>query len=504
MNQNTLVPVTVSAQDAGAQVIVVDASFQQLAIGVGRLELQLAPGIYKARFKGGDRIEDKLFEVRDQPVSVHGDALQFSSPIPLSNTSNNHEYHYYPSRDLAAAAPLASFGTGGEVFVFARDSRQELNRPPAGPPHWQGLSIHGADHGAMFDIGARGRSDVSAGYVSAKVSLAPGQYYLVQPDCTHPDMTTRLPFVVCDGWCTHVYVDSKDAYSPQSPSRSSETWRILDLAGAAMVMLEIGGARLDDEVGRLSEIARQGLMRGQETVSEADLSAMIYGKQRFPMLGLYAANVLLSRAEINWNQVAMIATNLSNWLGSGHPDVEVLVEVCRLHGATVPSRSFSQLWPPVLASSWDRATQNGIEPPATDARGDWLRQYRVGGTIWSCLFAPARLAEIAASGATPSRSFLTRSLSKVEGAAAAAQSIGERWLREKDVAWRDLLTDQLRHPDPDASPFAQAVRRRVLDLLSDQDEPLTLSNLDQQVESLARQFRVPVEQARDVLSQFKK
>jgi len=50
------VAVSIVAADRGTQIVVIDASFGQLALGVGRLQLSLARGIYKARFKVGDRI----------------------------------------------------------------------------------------------------------------------------------------------------------------------------------------------------------------------------------------------------------------------------------------------------------------------------------------------------------------------------------------------------------------------------------------------------------------
>ena len=495
------------AADLGTRILVFDASFRQVGTGVGWLQLQLGRGIYKARFEAGDRMDDELFEVGDTPITVKGKALSFSSPIPLNNTSTNHEYHYYPSRDLASKPPLATPGVGGQVYVFARDSRQQYNQPPPGPPQWQGLCVRDARHAVVFDIDPKGINAPQNGFASAKLELNPGLYFLEQPDCAHTDMVLKLPFVVCEGWCTHIYVDSKDACKPDSPSApANDAQRVLDLAGAAMVMLRLDAStQLDEDVARLSEIARQGLMHSQEAVSAQELEEMLEGKREFPMLGLYAAHVLLARPEKNWDKVARIAQHLVRWLGNGHPDVNVLLGLCARHGIPVDQPK-SAVWPPLLATSWDLAIANGIEPDNLEGRGDWQRQYRTGGSMWSCLYAPKRLAELAAGRAVRSTSFRgppvlkARDLAQAAGAVLAAipRALAEEKATEA-IDWKHKLITALRTPNPEWPPFEQAVRRRVLDLLGDEDEPVTFNEIRTHVASLAAQFRVPAEEAGDVL-----
>jgi hypothetical protein len=503
-------PVTVQvvAADAGTRILIFDASFQPVGTGVGRLTLPLDGGIYKARFEAGDRLADVLFEVGDAPITVNGPALYFSSPIPLSNTSTNHEYQYYPSRDLASKPPLAAPGNGGQVFVFARDSRQEHNKPPPGAPQWQGLRIRNAKHESVFDIDPNGILAPESGFASVKLELDPGLYFLEQPDCAHPDMVLKLPFVVCEGWCTHVYIDSKNSCKPDSPTTPvHEVFRVFDLAGAAMVMLRVNAStQLDEDVARLSEIARQGLMHSQEAVSEQELEEMLDGKREFPMLGLYAAHVLLARPEKNWEKVARIAQHLQRWLGNGHPDVNVLLGLCARHGIALNAPP-SSVWPPLLATSWDLAVANDIEPDNLEGRGDWQRQYRIGGSMWSCLYAPKRLAELSASRAVRTTSFRAPPVFKasdiVHAAGAVLAAIPHGTVMEaaaEALDWKHKLIVALQRPDPESPPFEQAVRRRVLDLLGDADEPVTFKDIRTHVASLAAQFRVPAEDAGDVLA----
>jgi hypothetical protein len=273
--------------------------------------------------------------------------------------------------------------------------------------------------------------------------------------------------------------------------------RVIDLAGAAMVMLRLNASTmLDDGVARLSEIARQGLMHSQEAVSEEELEEMLEGKHEFPMLGLYAAHVLLARSERNWEKVAKIAQHLARWLSSAHPDVDVLLALCAKNGITTNVGPSFNLWPPLLASGWDLAIRNNIGPGTGESRSDWQRQYRVAGSMWSCLYAPKRLAELTAGRAN-------RSIPESSPTARALPF--PRTPRAKPHApvpasdWKKKLATSLLTPNPESPPFEQAVRRRVLDLLDDEFEQVTVGDIGKHVESLAAQFQVPNDEMGEVL-----
>jgi len=506
-NSETLVPVSIDTPDLGSHIEVFDGSFRPLASGVGSLTLMLPNGYYKARFKAGDRSADLLFEVEDTPVALQGPALKFSSPIPLTNTSNNHEFQYGPSRDLASKPPIAALGIGGGVFIFARDSKQQYQQPPAGPAQWQGLCISNSKHVHVFDVDSNSNDSIvpSNGFASVKLDLDPGLYFLEQPDCVHPQMVLKLPFVVCEGWCTHIYVDSKDACQPGSPSMpANATQRVLDLGGAAMVMLRLGASpHLDEEVARLSEIARQGLMRSVEAVSARELDEMLEGRREFPMLGLYAAHVMLGRPEPDWIKVGRITQHLERWLGSRHPDVDVLLALCARHGLATRAPTLT-LWPPLLAATWELAIANGIKPGDFDARGDWQRQYRVGGSMWSCLYAPKHLADLAAGRRARKPSLLGpgRKSGEIVEAAKSILEAMPQLASDPSASWKRNLTTALKNPDPDRPPFEQAVRRRVLDLLDDEHENVSLGDIGRHVDSLAQQFQVPSEDVGEVIDKL--
>lgn len=77
----------------------------------------------------------------------------------------------------------------------------------------------------------------------------------------------------------------------------------------------------------------------------------------------------------------------------------------------------------------------------------------------------------------------------------AAASVADKATSIKS-AWKGLHT-ALRHPNPASTPFQQALRRRVLDLLEDDAEK------DLALEALARQFRLPLSAAVAALQQLR-
>lgn len=573
-------PVVIHAADRGTQILVIDASFVKLASGVGRIEVMLPPGLYKARFKAGDRIRDDLFEVSGQRLRIEGRALQFSSPVPLEHgISNSHEYQAGPARDLALGAPRIAFGDhGGELVLFVRDSAHQYGTPlPAYKP-WAGVRLRRADQSVLFDLEGSGNVDVLAAYAGAKIALSPGMYFLSQPDGLHASARGRVfevPIAVCKGWCTHVYMDSVDV-CPIGPRDEVDTKRVrrADLAGAAMAMVRVqhgGGAALDPDVARLTELARQGLTNGEQAVSDDDLHAMVTGKFDYPMLGLYAMHLLLGRTPVNWSLIATIAGNVDRMLGGGHPDIQVFVDVCISQGLTVHSAQTgppARLWPPVLATTWDlaefaaagfqgawpgspalvvnrtlragspanspqrsSAPQPSGSSPALPSKGtkrrrryrvpartedERLRQFRVSGSIWSCLLVPeatlsawsrrkARRAQqegVENRGAAPELNAPTsESAALLLEAEPPATENRLSTPRPPKVAvergpsleeWKDLA-DGLRRVNPNHTPFQQALRRRVLDLVP--RDPATGVDLEADQEfdfdRLAEQFRLP-------------
>ena len=287
-----------------------------------------------------------------------------------------------------------------------------------------------------------------------------------------------------------MYIDSCDV-TPEGddPSRGTARSSRADIASAAVAMVRVqpgGGATLDTEAARRTELARQGLTSGQHAIAEQDLVAMEYGKFAYPMLGLYAMHLLRDRPTIDWKRIATIAGNLDRLLNGGHPDVRVFVDVCKANGQTVNecvSPRPMRLWPPVLALTWDLA-DNAMMSALDREQDELLRQYRMGGSIWSCLLVPKQGILIAAapSGATPPqrKGYVAKVAELLAPAAAPTPSLDD---------WKNVV-DGLRRPNPNYTPFQQALRRRVLDLTT--ADPDLRDDLDKQFDfqKLVEQFHL--------------
>lgn len=476
---------TITAEEGSTQILIIDAAFNMVASGTGRLVASLEPGIYKARFKAGNRAQDHLFEIIDRPVRIHGEALEFSSPIPLPGTSNNHEYHYYPSREIVRTVPQV-LGSGSELFVFVRDSQHRIGNAWRGSPPWTELFLSDLEGALQFSLEHQGQVDVSAGFASAKLSLSPGIYLLTQRNYSAEGLSLQLPVALCEGWCTHVYVDACDWGEPEAGNRRA------DLGGASIAMARCG-ASIDDEAGRLAELARQQFLRGQDAVSAGEIAAMVDGKNEFPMLGLYAAHFMIASASPNWELIGRIASNLDRWLSSGHPDMDVICAAVEAQGIRLNrAHSHSKMWPAMLTASWELAEDDPTSPMHLASNIERFGQYRMSGSMWAYVLRPERV-ELKADEAAPAAPIVPES-TRTRGGLPKRRSLGARPPVSRKSAlhmWKSLKSG-LARPNPSHSPFQQALRRRLLDALSDDaNEGGKLDIMD-----LARQFRVTPDAAR--------
>jgi len=508
----------VLSAERGTEIVVISATFRKVARGIGTLRVVLAPGIYKARFKAGDRSQDKLFEVpdgeADGELTIAGPHLAFSSPIPLATVSNTHEYQRYPAKALREGNATRFVGTGAQLLVFARDSAHAHGSSFPHEPPWQGLALHQVAH-EPCDIAPHGTEDLASGFLGAKVEAGAGVYFLSQPEWGRPGWRLELPIVLCEGWCTHVYLDAREV-----SVREEATPRRLDLAGAAIVMTRIGAADpVDiDARGRLSEIARQSFLHGQDVISAEDLELMVAGKLDFPMFGIYAAHALVARADPDWQRVTRIAQHLDSLLVSGHPDLDVLLRAGRRALGRAEESWTPRLWPPMLAASWDLAHKDG--GLRLDAATSALSQYRLYGSMWNGTLRPMSVAQAPASSpvsappAAPSVfGWDAAVLAALEPFArgvvktvvdVAAQAVRMPLMPTADTAFDaalslwEALAPALKHLSSQLTPFQQVLRRRLLDMLSDRDDEQALD-----LGALAEQFHIPLSIAIEALVELR-
>ena len=454
--------VTILAEESSTQILVVDSAFNTVASGTGRLVLELPPGIYKARFKAGNRADDHLFEVAAQPVEVRGRQLPFASPLPLPGTLNYRDQDYALARELAARPAGIGSVAGGELLVFVRDSLHQANLSEAHVP-WKELSVRTLDQRRLVSLERDGVCNRTAAHAGVKISLEPGVYLICQEKHSAAELSLQLAVTVCEGWCTHVYLDAQ----------LGTFGRLADLGGAAIMMTRVtGGGEWDVKHARLTELARQQFQHGHPPVSEQVVVEMLESTVEFPMLALYAAYSMLAAPTPNWGLITQLVDKLHLWLPSGHPDVDVLHSgVPRANDARAVEPS--GWWPPMLAASWQRGSwANGpaLPEPSQVKR---FGQHRASGSMWCCFLFPRE----------------ARQQTAAKPVVVAAYASGGA---ADDSGWHALYAG-LQSANPFHSDFQRALRRRLVEAINEGD-PFDPSVL---MADLAEQLQVPVEIAED-------
>lgn len=144
--------------------------------------------------------------------------------------------------------------------------------------------------------------------------------------------------VVSEGWQTQVFLFRRTFGKGEESRRP-------DLSEASVLMGRTGsGFYPDRDDERWTELARLALAGNRKAMpSRDDLREMLVHKFEDPMLGIYAAHLLLREPEIRVDLLEIVLGNLFSMLGE-HPDVQALrLKLDELRGrelsVEVPSRS---------------------------------------------------------------------------------------------------------------------------------------------------------------------
>lgn len=334
----------VTSADVTADIAVLDGSLKRVARGLGALEKDLPPGLYKVRVRVGPTVEERLVSL-DRDQVLHFEERRFPSLVPLEGTSRTHEYQIRAAEEISSA-PIATLGTGGSVFLFVREwtgeSGAETAPAPGNPA--RGLFLRGwkADD-AEIDIAAqasvRSDCDVSAGW-SAEVD--PGPYRLI---LRHEDGSSEERAIhVSRGFQTQVFM-----LMSERPFCTGGTC-LPDIARGAVSLSRAGRFIPSERRTRMAELARFALTQNRPILSDAMLHELLGGKFADPMLGLYGAHLLLRDRPKDSAAFRIVFGNLVRLLGPGHPDVQALR--LRFDGEDGPPIGPLR-HPPMLRASWD-------------------------------------------------------------------------------------------------------------------------------------------------------
>lgn len=237
------VPATFATEDGAAELYLVDSTYALIAQGVGRLHVDLAPGVYQVRQRVGDTESVHEFKVlAEQPANFSLPRLDFATPIPL------------PESTLAKGAGLEHRVLNAQKGNF----RLLLWTPvsgtvPAGALRQalESLTLESFDGHRRIDLTA----EIDDHSVWVALDLQPSSYVLVQRAV--PGRQHCLPLRVVPGLVTSVYlVLLQDDSGREIP---------LELQHGAIALLPslITGGELVGPLRRL-EAARKALALGRQ------------------------------------------------------------------------------------------------------------------------------------------------------------------------------------------------------------------------------------------------
>jgi hypothetical protein len=341
----------------GTEMILVDEYLSKAgATSLDRMERLVDPGVYKVRFIRGGVTKDVLVDATDpsKPVHVESGPMEFASAAPLEGTSTTHEYHMGPAVTVSRQTALKR-GEGSSLFLFVR-ARQRLERFPA--PNV--VSVHDMQGNKVAGL-EEGQFELENAWAALHIELTPGTYRLRVDGEGAGQFEMFITLVL--GWQTQVFQMTEEFPAGEvlvcSPS----------LRSATVLMARMGQGFLPNRPDlRLAELARKALVRGRDIVSPAILESLLQGKQEDPILGLYAAHLLLARSRKNNREISLLNTvlrNLETWLPQ-HPDVQAL-----RFGMGVISKEETLSTPPMLRASWDHVVHATKKVARVVPKGSW-------------------------------------------------------------------------------------------------------------------------------------
>lgn len=352
---NSKTPVTVEVTDRASWLEIVDGGFQVVAQGFGQIQTALAPGLYKARTRVGAAVQEKVFAVDAgaSPPPVRLSPVAFPSPAPLQDTSTSHEYHQHAVAMAAdnADQPLA-LGAGSSLLLSVRDPSsapfdQTEQTREAYARSFDGFSLCAADGSELINYDQAAKRDIGLGFAIRNALLNSGQYLLkLQRPGLEPVV---MPVLTVPGWATQIFIHVEEC-------TPTEITRRPVLREAAVMMVPLGQPfHPADRYFRLTEVARQALQQGRNILDQELMNDLLNSKFGNPVLGLFAAHLLLLDPKPPLDLLHIVVDNLSWILGLDFPDVIALRHRLQQLDSAAGAAGAPQgpvEFPPLLRASW--------------------------------------------------------------------------------------------------------------------------------------------------------
>lgn len=396
------VSLSIRTEDPATEIFLLDDQFVVKAQGVGRLETQQEPGIYKIKLRAGyDNLEEVVFlqgpsfEKTYPPVTI-------SSPIPLDHTRNLIKSHA-EAADQQSRKVHVPHGKGSWIFLFARDYPSSygsdgpdlIAQNPA-----EGLGLMDTTCKMFVDFGAQSEKHQGENpWAACSVEVNPGLYCLCLKTPRGEIMEQTV--YAAKNCQTQIFVTQtvyEHKHGSEHHEGAAEPKKIPDLIGAAMLISPERLFRSDNRYARVAELARLGLSNRRKVLSD-ELRDMLRYKFEEPILGIYGAHLLLLEATPDLDLFNEVINNLRKLLGNEHPDVEALSLAMGFDATSYVFRA-----PPMLRRSWPLVLRATVKRPGLVPIGSLASQVAdcfLGVGPWLTWIPPAPRREEQLSAPAP-------------------------------------------------------------------------------------------------------
>jgi hypothetical protein len=329
---------------------VVNSEFEEVARGVGELDVSLPAGIYELQFRAGPRREKRLVSL--EPGQVYEDNeihVEFPSPAPIAGTSIAQEYER-AAAITASQTPTAA-GKGDAGLLLMVRSLGDSEDLPLDRSTVDALTLLDSRLEPVANFEAGWQFDPTMGWAIWSADLAPGGYALRLSDDLDAEKNTKQAVFdqavwLSSDWQTLLFVPS-GARGPE-PS-----WASVHMTG-----LGTAWSPFERDVGQALELALWGLREGRAVLPSDFARLLVDSKFENPMLGIIGAHSLLLQPNPDLALLDTVLNNLNN-LVPRHPDVAALEWLAaeagsdtRVPAASEVPASVSVNWPPLLLASY--------------------------------------------------------------------------------------------------------------------------------------------------------
>lgn len=371
------------------EVIVRNSLLREEGRGTNSVEMDLAPGLYEVLFQVGNARSEKLIELPaglTEPFVVLAENLKVDSAALVKSPQGSYSLDSAedPAVTLSAMPPKPSIGTGAEVFICVREAQGDDPQPfpsPSNPA--ANLNLFDFADNLVFSCSA---AETIGGTCGVVIEIAPGPYLLRLERGTGDPLEQTV--YLSEGWRTQIFL-------PLQMISTSDEELSPNLANAS-ILLTLPGVPFDPDIPENAwvESARQDLASGRAVVPLADvkeameaardvrrtttdpaaLKETLRHKFTNPMLGVYAAHLMMASDTKELALLRELADNLKVVLGD-HPDVLSLYLWMDKAAGSPPFLS-----PPMLRTSWSVLVNRSL--PRTDVVPRGSYSARIGDRIW--------------------------------------------------------------------------------------------------------------------------